>query len=373
MLLGIDASQANRKNRTGTEWYAFYLLEEFKHILGGKEGIRVRLYTRDALQSDIANNLPDNFEVHILRWPFRFFWGQLRLSAEMLALPPDVLFCPAHTIPLVHPGKTYTTLHDVGFKDYPELYDKPSLWYHQFSAKLAVKKAVKIFTVSDFSKNRIMQNYSVPAERITVTYLGFDQSKYHTLERQVSEKTAAEFGLKYKQFFLYVGRIEPKKNLLRQIEGYEMSGTNFPFVIAGRKVDTRDVDSYLEKRPELKAKIRFLDYISEQDKIALYCSASALLFATLYEGFGLPIVEAQACGTPVITSNTASNAEIAGQGALIVHPDSPHEIGQAISKVISDNNLREQLISFGFENNRRFNWRQTALLTLEQLLTGVKN
>src|SRR3990167_10088212 len=103
MILGVDASQANRKQRSGTEWYAFYLIEEFKRLLGGRSGVKVRLYVRGALRSDLANNLPENFEVHILRWPFRFLWGQLRLSWEMFFYQPDVLFCPAHTIPLIHP------------------------------------------------------------------------------------------------------------------------------------------------------------------------------------------------------------------------------------------------------------------------------
>src|SRR3989344_6387680 len=135
MILGIDASQANRKVRSGTEWYAFYLIGEFKKLLGGRGDVTVRLYVRGALQSDLANNLPENFQVRILRWPFRFLWGQKRLSLEMLLHPPDVLFCPAHTIPLIHPKRTYTTLHDVGFEDYPELYDSLSRIYHRLAAR----------------------------------------------------------------------------------------------------------------------------------------------------------------------------------------------------------------------------------------------
>ena len=121
MVLGIDASQANREIRSGTEWYAFYLIEEFKQLLRGRSDIRVRLYTRDPLRSDLAQDLPANFENRILKWPFKYFWVQKRLSLEMLLHPPDVLFCPAHTIPLIPPPKTLTTLHDIGFEDDPEL------------------------------------------------------------------------------------------------------------------------------------------------------------------------------------------------------------------------------------------------------------
>ena len=111
MILGIDASQANRKIRSGTEWYAFYLIEEFKKLIGERGDIEVRLYLRDEPQAGLAANLPDNFEFKILRWPFPYFWGQIRLSWEMLVHPPDVLFCPAHTIPLVHPHSPTPSLN----------------------------------------------------------------------------------------------------------------------------------------------------------------------------------------------------------------------------------------------------------------------
>ena len=128
MVLGIDASQANREERSGTEWYAFYLIQEFKKLLRDREDIKLRLYFRDAPREDLLNGWPPNFEVRILKWPLRYFWGQIRLSWEMLWHPPDVLFCPAHTIPIIHPSRTFTTLHDIGFVDNPELYDKLSLW-----------------------------------------------------------------------------------------------------------------------------------------------------------------------------------------------------------------------------------------------------
>jgi len=387
MILGIDASQANRKNRSGTEWYAFYLLEEFKKLLGGRSDLRVRLYTRGPLRSDIANNLPENFEVKILKWPPRHLWGLIRLSWEMLVNAPDILFCPAHTIPLTSilsrkptpksstllgdPGqgrgrtRVFTTLHDVGFKDYPELYDKLSLWYHRFSAWLAVKYAHHIFTVSEFSKNRIMENYHLNPSNITVTYLG----AYQKSSAEHSWYTViAEFGLKPQNYLLYIGRIEPKKNILNMIKGYEMSGSAMPFVLAGSRINTRDIDAYTEARPDLKAKIRFLNYISEEDKQALYRGAAVFLFATLYEGFGLPILEAQCAKTAVITSNTASNPEVAGEGAVFVNPDSPYEIAQAVRQLLNNPVLGQEKIASGLENVKKFQWDQTAEQTLQKLL-----
>ncbi|MDZ4243530.1 MAG: glycosyltransferase family 1 protein [Candidatus Doudnabacteria bacterium] len=395
MLLGIDASQANRDIRSGTEWYAFYLIQEFKRLLRGRNDVRIRLYARNHLRPDLVADLPENFEIRILRWPFKYFWVQKRLSLEMLLHPPDILFCPAHTIPLIHPKKTFTTLHDIGFEDYPELYDKLSLWYHKFSARLGVKKAYHIFTVSQFSKSRIMEVYDCPSEKITVTYLGYDAEKFKTRERPEVEPRLAKYGLSYKNYLFFVGRMEPKKNILNIVKAYERllslraersnpkadeiasssldkledPRNDAPILaLAGRKVNVRDVEAYLAGKPELSAKIKFIGHFEEGDLAFLYAGAIILVFPTLYEGFGLPIIEAQACGTPVVTSNTSSCAEVAGQGAIIVDPEIPEEISEAIRQLLSDPKLREEKISAGFENIKRFSWQQCARTTFDLLL-----
>ena len=368
MILGIDASQANREIRSGTEWYAFYLIQEFKKLLRSRSDVRVRFYTRNALRPDLAANLPENFEIKILHWPFKYFWVQKRLSLEMLLHPPDILFCPAHTIPLIHPNKTFTTLHDIGFKDYPELYDKLSLWYHKFSARLAAKKAHHIFTVSQFSRSRIMEVYDCPREKITVTYLGYSAEKFKPLPQSAVQPRLAKHDLKYKDYLLFVGRLEPKKNILNIVQAYEKLDTEIPLVLAGRRVNVQDVEAYLADKPDLSSRIKFIGYFEEDDLAFLYAGAAILVFPTLYEGFGLPIIEAQACGTPVVTSNTGSCAEVAGQGAVIVDPDIPEEISDVIRQLLSDPKLREEKISAGLENIKRFSWHVCAQKTLEKLL-----
>ena len=423
MILGIDASQANRKIRSGTEWYAFYLIEEFKKLIGERGDIEVRLYLRDEPQAGLAANLPDNFEFKILRWPFPYFWGQGRLSIEMFFHPQDVLFCPAHAIPLVHPksplpnpphqgegkekeflpppladgggkaGGTYTTLHDIGFEDNPELYDKLSLWYHKFSAWFAIKKAARIFTISEFSKKRIIERYNCDPRKISVTYLGIDSK----CSAEQNESILEKYGLRDKGYILFVGRLEPKKNILGMVKGYEKF-LSFPrrrkpssilinneldagsksgktdkeapdLVLAGRKVRIQDVEDYLKTRPRLRNKIKFIGYVDRQDLPALYAGAAIFLFPTLYEGFGLPIVEAQACGAAVITSNITSNPEIAADGALIVDPRNIEEIANAIKELLTDSGLRNQVVEKGLENVKRFNWGKTAKETLEVILS----
>lgn len=372
MLLGIDASQANRRIRSGTEWYAFYLIEEFKKILGGRADIRVRLYLRDALRADLAKNLPANFATKVLRWPLRYFWGQIRLSWEMLLHRPDVLFCPAHTIPLLHPPKTLTTLHDVGFADNPELYDKFSLWYHRFSARLAVREAAHIFTISEFSKKRIVEVYHCAPEKVSVVYHGFDAGRFKPMDEAMVTKALQKYGLHFKDYIYFIGRLEPKKNILGMIRAYELLLSRMPdvpdLVFAGRAVDLKSVEEYLKTRLALKSRIIFLEYVPGEDMATLYAGAKVFLFPTLYEGFGLPIVEAQACGTPVVTSNITSNAEIAGNGAVVVDPRNIQAIAAELFALLTDENLVVQKVTAGFENLKRFSWQKTAQETLSKLL-----
>jgi glycosyltransferase involved in cell wall biosynthesis len=359
MTIGIDASQANRRIRSGTEWYAFYLIKQFGKLLGSRPDIRVRLYFRTEPRTDLIAGLPDNFELKLLRWPIRHLWSQGRLSLEMLFDPPDILFSPAHTIPVIHPKNTFTTLHDIGFEEFPELYDRLSLWYHRFSARLAVRRARHIFTISNFTKQKIIERYDCPAEKISAIYLGYDADKFKPLSREVLEPVLKKYGLEYKNYLLYVGRIEPKKNIQGTIGAYLRSGVSQPLALAGRIV----------KKPETEnTKVKFLGYIDEQDKPALLAGASVFVFPTFYEGFGLPIIEAQACGTPVLTSSTTSNPEIAGRGAMIVDPKDTDGVAEAISELLDSESLRRELVQKGFENIKRFDWRETTKTTLATIL-----
>ncbi|MBI4050212.1 MAG: glycosyltransferase family 4 protein [Candidatus Doudnabacteria bacterium] len=397
MILGIDASQANRKVRSGTEWYAFHLIDEFKTLLRDRSDVRVVLYLKDAPQADLVNNLPDNFSVKILRWPLKYFWGQIRLSWDILRNTPDVLFCPAHTIPIStslltsphHLGRrrmrVFTTLHDIGFEDNPELYDKLSLWYHRWSAKFAVKHAYHIFTISEFSRQRIMEVYGCPEEKLSVTYLGVNPS--------APSGHLPSPGERKNEYLLFVGRLEPKKNILNIVKAYEkfvslraqakqsqgeteIASSQAPrndipdLILAGRKVRVADVEDYLSKRSELAKRVRFTGYISEGEKQQLYRDTAVFVFPTFYEGFGIPILEAQSFGVPVITSNRTANPEIAGEGALIVNPESVNDIAAAIGKLLGDQSLREEKIRLGLENVKRFSWGETAKLTLAKLMSS---
>ena len=152
------------------------------------------------------------------------------------------------------------------------------------------------------------------------------------------------------------------------VKGFEAARVDCDLVLAGRKIRTDDVDEYLRSRPELRDKVRFLGYVKEADKHELLRDAAIFLFVTFYEGFGLPILEAQASGTPVVTSNTTSNPEIAGKGAILVDPKNIGEIAAAINRLLTNKELGKRKIELGYENIKRFSWEKTARETLWTLL-----
>ena len=155
MVLGIDASRANKKERTGVEWYSYFLIQEFKKII--PQDIQVVLYSPDPLREDLLP-LPANWQVKILKWSFKF-WTLLRFSWEMLFHKPDVLFVPSHIIPFFPPNRSFTTIHDIGFKRFPESYSGPERRLQDFGVRRALSCAQTIFTPSEFTKNELLDVY----------------------------------------------------------------------------------------------------------------------------------------------------------------------------------------------------------------------
>ncbi len=370
-LIGIDASRANAHERTGTEWYSYYLIQALKKFQ--IPGLEYVLYSKKFLR-DGLEEFPQGWSGKILGWKHQRAWNQLRLSYELWKHPVDLLFQPTHTLPLFRPKRVVTTLHDVGFERFPKLYTPAELRYHRHSARLAVKAANRILTVSEFSKREIVEFYKVPAERITVTPLAVDTAKYH------AGITADEKGAvlqKYRlspPFFLYVGRIEEKKNIVNLLhafaifKGWRGVGDPLKLLLAGNLGHGKERIMKEIAARGLAEHVIMPGYIPEDDVPGLMASATALVFPSNYEGFGLPILQAQACGTPVITSDAASMPEVAGEGALYVKPQEPDDIAEKMKLLMDEGNVPIRLRALGLENVKRFDWNETARITMNALL-----
>jgi len=378
MTIGIDASRANKTEKTGTEWYSYHLIAEFKKITDPKD--QFVLYSREKLRGDLGE-LPANWQSRVLGWPLKKLWTQARLSWEMWHRPSGALFVPAHTLPLVHPKKVITTCHDVAFLRLPQDYDWPALKYHKFAIKFAVRHATKIIAVSEFTKQELMEFFRVSPDRISVVPNGYNSDRYKLIEdKEAIAGVLAKYNLS-RPYLLYVGRLETKKNTPGLVQAFNVLKKNSKFLVqnsdlklvlvGGPGVGFKKVTQAIVEN-NLSDQVVMPGWVGEDDLPYLISGAAAFIFPSFYEGFGIPILEAMACGTPVVASGIPAIREVAGEAAYLIDPYSPENIAEGISRVLTDENLREDLKIRGLDRAKQFSWARCAKETYE-VLKSVAN
>lgn len=370
-LIGIDASRANARERTGTEWYSYYLIQALKKIR--VPGLEYMLYSKKFLW-DGLEEFPPGWNGKILYWRSQRFWNQFRLSWELWRHPVDLFFQPTHTLPLFAPRRSVTTLHDIGFERLPKLYRPAELRYHRYSAQLAVKRANRILTVSEFSRREIIERYKLPPERVTVTPLAVDEARYRAdIPEDAKEAVLTKYRLS-RPFLIYVGRIEEKKNIVNLIHAFSLfksrRGVGDPvklLLVGGPGFGIERIRREIAAS-KLESSVIMPGYVPEEEMPALIAAARLLLLPSWYEGFGLPILQAQACGTPVIASEAASMPEVGGEAALYAKPDEPEQLAQVMKTLMDESSVWERSRALGFDNVKRFSWDETARLTMNAFL-----
>lgn len=358
-LIGIDASRANRKERTGVEWYAYHLIQKLKGVIPPE--YRVALYTEEPLR-DGLERLPPNWESRVLGWPPRRLWTQARLSWEMLRRPPDLFFVPAHVIPAITAKRTLTTLHDVAFMALRGAYRPAGREYLKLMYRHAVRRA-RILTVSEFSKAEIIRYFGANADRIDVTHLGYDEDRFGPATDDEIRARLNAYGVR-RPYFLFVGRLEAKKNLRGLLAAFREYKKMRPddeakLVLVGKTGYGYDAEMQTMGERERMSVVQ-KGYVAPDDMRCLYAGATAFVFPSNYEGFGIPLLEAFACGTPVIASDVTSIPEIAGEAALYVKPSDTVGIAQAMARLADDAELRALLAAKGAARLRAFSWQHTA-------------
>ncbi len=366
MLIGIDASRAARAERTGTEAYSLHLI---RALLSAAPGHHFRLYADRALPRELA---APNAEPCVM--PFARLWTHVRLSAEMLLHPPEVLLVPAHVVPLVHP-RTVVTVHDLGYLYFPGAHPTLARMYLDLSTRWSVRAAAHVLADSQATKDDLVLHYGVPAAKITVAYPGRDQSLRRVDDPSSIEATKQRYGI-IGEYLLYIGTLQPRKNLVRLVQAYsniKYQISNIKLVLAGGKGWLYD-DVFAEvKRLGLEGRILFPGRVADEDKAALMSGAMALVHPSLYEGFGFTVVEAMQCGTPVICSNTSSLPHVAGEAACLVDPLDVDALAQAILRVVQDTALRQALIERGFAQAQKFSWQTCGSRVLSVLESVMRS
>ncbi len=375
MIIGIDISRANRPHKTGVEWYVYFLIEELKKLEIGNGDVQVRLYSDTPVTGELSS-LPEHWEIKVLRWPPRRFWTQIRLSIEMLLHKPDILCIPAHVPPLIHPKRTVMTIHDIAAIRYAESYNRFERWYSVASAKKAMRSLWKIITPSAFTKQELEDAFgSARHEDITVVPHGYD-SAFRPVSQEEKAAVMREYGI-HGPYLLSVGRMEAKKNTARMVDAFHIlkssedaAFADLQLVLVGKPGHGYEyVAAAIEESP-YKEDIIIPGWVEQAHLPALMNGASVFLFPSLYEGFGIPILEAFACHTPVVTTVGHSAQEVGGRAAVYVDPESTEDIARATRRFLLDPEFRKTHVQEGIRRVSLFSWERAARETLAVLLSS---
>jgi len=364
VLIGIDASRAVRARRTGTETYALHLIRGLLALEGEH---RYRLYFNQPPSPGLFTPGP-HWEPRVM--PFPRLWTHARLSWEMARRPPDVLFVPAHVLPIAHPRRSVVTVHDLGYRHYPAAHRPLDKFYLDLSTRYHVRVAAHILADSQATRDDLIREYGADPARITVVYPGVPSAD-EALRRVDNPAAIAAVCAKYGisgEYVLYVGTLHPRKNLVRLIEAFSaLESRTLKLVIAGQKGWLYDHIFTRARELGVEQGVIFPGYVADADLPTLLSGAQLFAFPSLYEGFGFPVLEAMACGVPVVCSNASSLPEVAGDAALLVNPLDTGAWTTALERALADEELRAKLITRGYAQVRRFSWQRAAEETLRVL------
>jgi glycosyltransferase involved in cell wall biosynthesis len=378
MHIGIDASRIAVAARTGTEQYTYELLA----ALARRD--RQSRYTLYCNQPPAAlPPLGPNFALR--RIPFPRLWTHVRLSAELALRPPDTLFIPAHVLPLGAPLRQHTrtvvTIHDLGYLRFPEAHTPAQRLYLRLSTRWSAQAATRLIAISTATRDDLVRYIGVRPEKIAVVYHGLSP-RFRPVEDPAALAATQERYSIRPPYFLYVGTVQPRKNLVRLIEAFaqilqisdfrlqitdpnlQSAIYNLQLVIAGKRGWLTETIERRAAELGVAERVRFAGYVADDDLPALLSGALGFVFPSLYEGFGMPVLEAMACGAPVLTSATSALPEVAGDAALLVDPADTAAIAEGLARLATDAALRADLRARGLARAAQFTWERCAEETL---------
>ncbi|GAC1304808.1 MAG: glycosyltransferase family 1 protein [Mucilaginibacter sp.] len=369
LTIGIDARFLAKRRGIGN--YIKNLLEELAKTTSPHKFI---LY---ADSKAVINAVPADPRFSLKIIPFKLYpiWEQLILPFHVWADKLDILHCPGNSAPIVLPKKTklIITIHDVMYMlpgrmlpSSPSLYQKIGRLYLRLIVPLVAKNANKIITISKYSESDIVKSLSINESRLSVIYEA--PGAVFRQDNIQSKAKLKKFNLNLEHFLFAFGALDPRKNTARIINAFAEFQKGNPskhqLVVVGLSKNAIDHFSKQVQSLKLCEKVALLGFVSEDELISLYSLAEVMLYPSLYEGFGIPVLEAMACGTPVIGSTSASIPEIAGNAALLVDPLDVNELTLAITKMCADNLLRQEYRTRGLKRVTEFSWQKVAQETL---------
>ncbi len=297
------------------------------------------------------------------RHPFLFLaWFEASLPLHFRKIKPDVFLSPDGFLSLTTGVKSVAVIHDLNFEHFPE--DIPFLVRKYYSTMFPrfARKAERIATVSEYSRSDIEKTYHINPSKIDVVYNGAGKI-FKPLKSEEQQVTRRKFSQE-KEYFFFIGTLHPRKNLVNLFRAFDQfkksDSTGIKLLLAGARMWWTDEIRLAYEGMQFRDDVIFTGRVSDQELAELMASALALTYVSYFEGFGIPILEAFHCDTPVITSNVTSMPEVAGNAAILTDPFSISSIADAMQKVVSDEGFREKLIVEGRKQRQKFSWERTA-------------
>ena len=375
MRIGLDCSSAVLKNRTGVGNYTFNLAHALARV--DKENFYVfyPFFYRVFLGIEKNTRLPKakNTRIAYNGLPHFLFYfllskGTPSFFKEKMLGDVDIVHSTNFSAPRLKNKKLVVTIYDLTVFTHPECHQKGNIDFCAKGIKDALSNADKIIAISEHTKKDLIDILNAPSDMISVTQLAAGSDYYEVKDMAAIRLTKEKYNLP-ENYILFVGSLEPRKNIKTLLKAYSMVPVkmrkDFPLVIAGAKGWLNSDIPALVEGLGIKESVRFTGYIDAADISAVYSGATVFAYPSLYEGFGLPILEAMSCGSPVVTSNTSSMPEVAGDAALLVDPLNAEELAFGLETVLEKESLRAEMRKKGLARASTFSWDRCAKETVE--------
>jgi glycosyltransferase involved in cell wall biosynthesis len=362
MRIGIDARSLGQKG-LGVGRYLSNLLKHYPELDRSNEYL---LYLKEGKPSAALSGFSSK-TISLPLLNYNFAWLNLRLPFELVRDRIDLFHCPFYGLPVYQPCPMIVTIHDIIYEIHPEWFPKLRGASFRFLSRWGAKTARKIIAVSEHTKKDIIERYHVPEERIEVIYEAPDDMYKPVKDEALLRKTKLKYNIT-KDFLIHVGAIHKRRNiisLLKVFKRLRQGGRDLQLVLVG-SIQWPFIDlKRLLVDMGLRDDVGHLGFVPDEDLVCLYNAAMIFVYPSLYEGFGLPLVEAMACGTPVAASNVSSIPEVVGDAGILFDPYNEDEIFDSIKGVLDDKNARDALVSKGLSRAKQFSWVRAAKQTIE--------